>query len=271
LVDACKSGQQELRPYIQIINYSPEWLPGGRVGLTVRPGIIGDMGDFTVMTYNVGNGLAPPLLLARALRESGADIIGLEELMTEQAGAIQQHLRDIYPHQILYGMGIPGKGILSRYPIVASTQLELHPERPDLHGFIEMGGRELQIIVAHPPPPRLHRTGIHPTKEARQQFEMLLQAAVSGEPTILLGDFNMGDRQAQYSILKAAALSDAFREAGVGSGVTFPRRRGRVRLVPMVRIDYIWYTQHVRATRAWVGADAGSDHLPVMAEMVWQE
>ena len=225
------------------------------------------MGDFTVMTYNVGNGLAPPLKLARALRESGADIIGLEELTAAQAEAIQQNLTDIYPYQILYGMGIPGKGILSRYPIVDSTQLELHPERPDLRGFIEMEEHELQIIVAHPPPPRFHRTGIHPTRDARQQFDLLLQIAVSGEPTILLGDFNMGDRQAQYTALKAAALRDAFHEAGVGPGVTFPRRRGRVRLMPMVRIDYIWYTEHLRATRAWVGADAGSDHLPVLAEL----
>jgi vancomycin resistance protein VanJ len=229
------------------------------------------MNDFTVMTYNVGNGLAPPLLLVQALRESAADIIGLEEVTAAQAEAMRQNLSDIYPHQILNGMGIPGKGILSRYAIVDSTQLELHPARPDLRGFVEMEGRELQIIVAHPPPPRIHRTGIHPTKEARQQFELLLQAAVGGEPTILLGDFNMGDRQAQYATLKAAALSDAFREAGVGSGVTFPRRRGRVRLVPMMRIDYIWYTQHVRATRAWVGKDAGSDHLPVLAQMKWEK
>jgi vancomycin resistance protein VanJ len=241
------------------------------VGVIVRPGIIEDMGDFTVMTYNVGNGLAPPLLLARALRESTADIIGLEEVTAAQAEAIRQNLSDMYPHQILYGVGIPGKGILSRYPIVDFTQLELHPARPDLRGFIDMEGHELQIIVAHPPPPRIHRTGIHPTTEARQQFELLLQASVSGEPTILLGDFNMGDRQAQYATLKAAALSDAFHEAGVGPGATFPRRRGRVRLVPMVRIDYIWYTEHVRATRAWVGKDAGSDHLPVLAEMEWEK
>jgi vancomycin resistance protein VanJ len=42
-------------------------------------------------------------------------------------------------------------------------------------------------------------------------------------------------------------------------------------LVPLVRIDYVWYTDDFRATRAWVGPDAGSDHLPVLAELVWEE
>jgi endonuclease/exonuclease/phosphatase (EEP) superfamily protein YafD len=35
------------------------------------------------------------------------------------------------------------------------------------------------------------------------------------------------------------------------------------------RIDYIWYTGDFRAARAWVGPDAGSDHLPVLAKLVW--
>jgi endonuclease/exonuclease/phosphatase family metal-dependent hydrolase len=32
------------------------------------------------MTYNVGNGLALPEMLARYVRSSGADIVGLQEV-----------------------------------------------------------------------------------------------------------------------------------------------------------------------------------------------
>ena len=46
----------------------------------------------TVMTYNVGAGLAAPLRLVEVLRQSGADIIGLQELAPEQ-GAVIADLR----------------------------------------------------------------------------------------------------------------------------------------------------------------------------------
>ena len=44
-----------------------------------------------------------------------------------------------------------------------------------------------------------------------------------------------------------------------------------VPLLPMVRIDYVWHTQHLRSLESWVGQDAGSDHMPVMAVMRFEE
>jgi endonuclease/exonuclease/phosphatase (EEP) superfamily protein YafD len=38
-------------------------------------------------------------------------------------------------------------------------------------------------------------------------------------------------------------------------------------MLPMLRVDYIWYTQSLAALEAWIGIDAGSDHLPVAAKM----
>ena len=46
----------------------------------------------TVMTYNVGAGLAAPPRLVEVLRQSGADIIGLQELAPEQGAAIADSL-----------------------------------------------------------------------------------------------------------------------------------------------------------------------------------
>src|SRR5689334_6982267 len=113
------------------------------------------MSDFTVMTYNVGNGLARPERLAQVLAASKADIIGLQELTIAQEDALRTELWRVYPYQVLHGAGIPGKGLLSRYPVTCSEKLELFPHRPDLLATLEVGGRELKLIVAHPPPPRL--------------------------------------------------------------------------------------------------------------------
>ena len=48
---------------------------------------------FTVMTFNVGNGLAKPARLVAALRICDADVVGLQELNAEQAEAIERDLR----------------------------------------------------------------------------------------------------------------------------------------------------------------------------------
>jgi endonuclease/exonuclease/phosphatase family metal-dependent hydrolase len=223
------------------------------------------------MTFNVGNGLAAPARLARALRESGADVVGLVEVTQSQADALRGDVAERYQYSIHHGDGIPGKALLSRFPIRRSTPLELHPDRPDLLAEIELAGHRLRALVAHPPPPRLHRTGYHFTSATRAQFAEILKIAATGEPTIVLGDFNMLDDHEHHAQLVAAGFADAFRNAGGGPGFTYPRRHGRFPLVPFFRLDYVWHSAHLRAIRAWVGDDAGSDHLPVHAELVWTE
>jgi endonuclease/exonuclease/phosphatase (EEP) superfamily protein YafD len=221
------------------------------------------------MTYNVGNGLASPKRLARGLRGTRADIIGLVEVTVSQAAALRHDLPDEYPHQVHQGDGIAGKALISRYPIVTSLPLELHPGRPDLVATVDAGGRRLRIVVAHPPPPRLHRSGVRFTDETRGQLAELLKIVTTGEPTILLGDFNMLDRHDHHSRLVAAGFVDSFREAGDGNGFTYPRRYGKLPLPPVLRIDYVWHSSHLRALDARVGDDAGSDHLPVVVDLAW--
>ena len=40
-----------------------------------------------------------------------------------------------------------------------------------------------------------------------------------------------------------------------------------MRLPPVLRVDYIWHTAELTTLAAWVGGNAGSDHLPVLARM----
>ncbi|HLH73047.1 MAG TPA: endonuclease/exonuclease/phosphatase family protein, partial [Chloroflexota bacterium] len=148
--------------------------------------------------------------------------------------------------------------------------LDLHPGRPDFLATVEVAERELRVVIAHPPPPRWHRTGYHFTSDTIAQFGELLRIAVTDEPTLLLGDFNMLDWHAYHARLVAAGFVDSFREAGQGAGFTYPRRYGRLPLVPVLRIDYVWHSPHLRAVSARVGADAGSDHLPVIVDLAWQ-
>ncbi len=92
---------------------------------------------FTVMTYNVGNGLAGAPDLVSYLRKADADFVGRQELTATQAEAIAGNLGDVYPYRALFGTGIPGKGVLSRYPLVETRQLHLSPARPELRAVVD--------------------------------------------------------------------------------------------------------------------------------------
>ena len=144
----------------------------------------------TVMTYNVGAGLAGPRRLVEVLRQSGADIIGLQELAPDQGAAIAAMLCDDYPHQALHATGIPGKGLISRFPVLETELLELHPGRPDLQAIVAAPGGNLTVIVAHPPPPRIGRNRIRQSALTDQQISGIAAVATRGHPAVLLTDFN---------------------------------------------------------------------------------
>jgi vancomycin resistance protein VanJ len=239
-----------------------------------------DQIEFTAMTCNVGNGRAKPEQLVRALLASGADVIGIQEVSDEQARALASQLPGEYPHQALFPGGFAGKAVLSRYPLIHIEQLQLSTVRPDLLVRLKIGERQLVLIVAHPPPPRLAWTGVRFDPQTWRQIQTLAQRARDNAPAILLGDFNFANWWAEYAFLRTAGLQDAFAAAGSKSGYTLPRRIGPwkrfqtinrllrwIPLIPILRVDYIWLSGDLKSMDAWVGEDTGSDHLPVLARL----
>ena len=234
----------------------------------------------TVMTCNVGNGRASPERLIPVIRESRADLVGIQELSDEQAGAIASQLAEDYPYQAMFPGGFAGKAVLSHFPILKAVQLHLSTVRPDLMAKIELGDSVLNFLVAHPPPPRPYWTGLRFDAETWQQIITLADLAVKQPPSVLLGDFNLADWWGEYAYLRSTGLKDAFREAGSKRGHTLPKRIGpwkrmmalnrmlsSLPLYPTLRVDYIWYSESLDCIEAWVGADTGSDHLPVLARL----
>lgn len=222
------------------------------------------------MTHNLGAGLAEPARLVAALRASGADLIGLQELAPAQATDLARQLAEIYPFRLLYPLGIPGKGLLSRFPLRDEALLEEIPGRPDLRATVETEGGPVTIVVAHPPPPRLGRRWAENAAAARQ-LARVAAVAMAGGPAIVLADLNRVSWQAAYRDLVRVGLIDAFGSAGQGRGATHPTRlpAGRRHLVlpPFLRLDTVWHTRHFRTLAAWTGEAAGSDHRPVLARL----
>ncbi len=224
-----------------------------------------------MITYNTcGNSVNPDDLLA-LIQDTGADIVALQENTVEQRIALERELGESHPYQVLYEFDLVSSiGLVSRYPVLDHKLFYLqYGVLPYLRATLDLDGLPLTVVVAHMPTPALGRQGYH--IRANGDSVALAMMIKPDVPTLLLGDFNTTDQSSAYRPLLEAGLYDAFREAGWGFGSTFPAvsRSKWIPGIPVVRIDYIWHTEHFATARAWVGPDLGSDHLPLIADLIW--
>ncbi|WP_158306761.1 endonuclease/exonuclease/phosphatase family protein [Alteromonas naphthalenivorans] len=88
----------------------------------------------------------------------------------------------------------------------------------------------------------------------------MLSSFVYDEHFIIAGDFNITDRNPQYKKYWGN-FENLFREVGFGYGST--------RIHPWLspRIDHVLISNKLKANKALVGNDLGSDHLPILGNI----
>lgn len=212
-----------------------------------------------IMTFNLLAHSRDFTDVVTILRESGADIIALQEVSIEAADAIQANLNELYPHQVMHPGGIPGIGILSRYPIPqeAVWRTVLQQQRV----VIDWDGRDIVIYNVHPMTP-MSSGGF--SGRNTEIADILERIAAEDQPVLLIGDFNMTDLAESYADI-TVVFEDAYRVAGQGIGYTY-----LLRGLPLLRIDYVFYRAPFRAFAASVGDEGGgSDHRPLSVSLVW--
>ena len=96
-------------------------------------------------------------------------------------------------------------------------------------------------------------------REVRRVAEAL--SRLSEVPTLIGGDLNLPPDSPMREPLRRRYRS-AFEEVGRGYGFTYPSRW------PWIRIDDVLAGPGWTVTRCRVGPDMGSDHRPVIAEVV---
>jgi endonuclease/exonuclease/phosphatase (EEP) superfamily protein YafD len=207
-----------------------------------------------------------------ALRVIDASVVGLQELSERMAGAIEADVALIarYPYRVMAPRpGVRGMGLLSAYPVLASGQLA---DPPLLWATLDLGVcRRLTVVDAHPLPARMRGLAAVPLDfdpTARDAAIGRIREVVdpflsSGEPLLLLGDFNVTDRERAYAEL-TAGLADAQR--AVGSWPASSWRPGFAIEWPfgLLRIDYLHAGPGVRPLSAAPDCTpSGSDHCLV--------
>ncbi len=237
---------------------------GGRF-LPGLPGADAAAPTLRVLTYNLGAERLDPAVAFQVFDQVQADVIGLQELTPATARALSA--RGDYPYQLVDPYG-PTTGLLSRYPILAS-QLYHSPHGRSFWGAVlDWNGQAVTVFNLHPPSPSVRvRHGL-PTGVDMRRTDRYLQDALSvigapAGPVIVLGDFNSSDQSRTYLRVRQT-FSDAFASAGHGFGFTWPNLR---RFMPVVRIDYVFFSDALRARDAYVGCESSSDHCYLVAEL----
>ncbi|HEY7598117.1 MAG TPA: endonuclease/exonuclease/phosphatase family protein [Actinophytocola sp.] len=230
----------------------------------------------TVLSFNIHHaagvdGVFDLDRLATEIRDSGADVVGLQEVdrhygdrssWTDEPAELSRRLG----MHVVFGANLDleppapgeprrqyGTAILSRYPIVSWRNTLLPKGDP----AEEQRGLLSAVLVVHGHRLRFMTTHFqHDSAVARelQATEVASHVRASREPVVLTGDLNAPPDKPEVTTL-TAILTDTFASAGQGDGFTHPAD------APTARIDYVLAA--LRPVRSTVLATESSDHRPV--------
>lgn len=228
------------------------------------------MKDLTVMTFNVqhfenvNTGKIDYDAFAAAIRESGADIVGLNEVYVDQMGALAERLGwfSFFAMGCIIGGKPYGNGVLSRLPIKKAETFTV-PD-PDPRGYdgyyetrcvlkcaVDVHGEPLTLLCTH--------FGLNPD-EAENAVGTVL-SVTENERCVLMGDLNLlpGD---PILLPIREKLTDTAPLLGA-ENLSFPSD------APDRKIDYVFVTADIGIRAAEIPALVLSDHRPYLAEITF--
>jgi endonuclease/exonuclease/phosphatase family metal-dependent hydrolase len=232
-----------------------------------------------VATYNVHqcrglDGRVRPGRIVKVLREVGADVVGLQEVLSVAGGRPEQDQSGFLAKELGCEMqfgavrdhrgGRYGNLVLSALPLGVGSVYDLsvagREERGCLRVGVRLGDRTLHLFNVH------LGTSL---AERRQQGPRLLEAVIRRStdlagPRVLLGDFN--DWGSLFVSLLAAHFRGVDMRGHLGSARTYPG------LFPVFNLDHIYYDDGLELTGLALHrtrtALVASDHLPLVADFL---
>ena len=225
---------------------------------------------FRALTFNVNFGGPGPELAARAIEESAADVVSLQETTPAWEKFLRGRLGGRFPHMIFrHGGGAGGQAVLSRWPL-----------KPGEVVHSTVGWFPAWIVTAETPVGEVDLLGVHlkPAVSSRGGFSVSAYMSVGPihveemktfhrkltlrRPTVVMGDFNEGDGGSAIEWLEEQNFTNALREFDLKTP-TWEWRTGLVRVTK--RLDHILYTPELYCLESRVFRRGASDHWPVLA------
>ena len=243
-----------------------------------------------VLTLNVQAPNDDPTLLVGVIQQHRPDLVVLQEVNANYAGALDLAIGDAYPYSFTAGTETEheGAGTWSRLPLTEPEAFRLSAWGNELHRMrVSMPTGDVWLYNVHlPNPTDPERSDDDPGllraawdfDPSRRDVELDALAdlvARDGAPFVIAGDFNVSAGSRAYRRLPSD-WHDTYAEAGRGFGPTYPapdhEHEGEpspwlMRRFALIRIDYVWTSADLRATRAWTQELVDTDHLAVLADL----
>lgn len=241
--------------------------------------------DLTVMTFNTLAWQREGKDLEASIRSADPDVVGLQEIGPRAADHLIDAFADRLPyHFVTESATSSGAAVLSRFPIqdAVAFHASTHGHWWQRMTIVSPAG-PFTCVNVHTRIPYIqttHRatTGLRlplayhaerRTNEVRSLVSLLDK--IDG-PVIVVGDFNMTERSPDHRMM-SEHLRDAFRAVGTGLGNTFPSVGSFPPAFPspwpILRLDYVWHSEHFEPAWAYRGDAAQSDHHPIIAGLCW--
>jgi endonuclease/exonuclease/phosphatase (EEP) superfamily protein YafD len=214
---------------------------------------------FRLLSFNVWYRNPDMATTAAYIEQSQADAVVLLELTPPQAEALRPLLPS-YPHYYIEPSRM-GAAVFTKWPVLGAESIPL-AKGGAIAARLRLDWRGSPITLL----------GVHlnwPLGPRNSQFRNEELAGVvafsksQNEPLIVAGDFNLTPWSEYFSdALDESGLHDAAR--GFGLGRSWPAQFAPVG----IRIDHCLLSRQWQSQRVVIGPSLGSDHLPVLADLV---
>lgn len=228
-----------------------------------EPTMITEPVEITVMTFNIqhfeniNTGLVDIEAYADYIRESGASVVGLNEVFEDQLAELAETLgwESFFACGCDFGGRQYGNGIVSCLPLLEAKAVTIpDPEVQSYDGYyetraliactVDVDGKELHILCTH--------FGLNPD-EAENGVNTVL-AYMQNERQILMGDFNLRPEDPLLDPIRSR-MCDTAPLLGENC-LTFPAD------APDRKLDYIFLSADLTAVSADIPPLVLSDHRP---------
>lgn len=233
---------------------------------------------FRIATYNIHksrglDGRVRPQRIVEVLREIDADVIALQEVVSQKTSDREADQSLYFAEELGYHWamgenrthrgGAYGNVVLTRFPIQSSHNYDISiagcEPRGGLSVDVRLGGATLHIFNVH-----MGTAYIERRRQARRLLDEILHTHETSGARIVLGDFNEWTR-GLASRLFAAQFQSADPRRYLGRARAYPG------VLPLLHLDHIYFDSALKLCQLSLHrsrkALVASDHLPLVADL----